>query len=76
MSEQFTTLVKAKRKAITIKGNSAAPSQQGRNRTPSDRQPQEVEEDEATEGDTTPNQEDRSAYFAERSRDIQQEHVK
>jgi hypothetical protein len=71
MSEQFTTPVKEKTKAIIIKGNNAAPSQQGRNRTPSDRQPQEVEEDEASEGDTTPNQEDCSAYSAERTRDIQ-----
>jgi hypothetical protein len=56
MSEQFTTPVKAKIKTITIKGNIATPSQQGCNRTPSDHQPQEEEEDEASEGDTTPNQ--------------------
>jgi hypothetical protein len=61
MLEQFTTSVKAKTKAITTKGNNVAPSQQGRNRTPSNRQPQEAEEDEASEGDTTPNQEDCSS---------------
>jgi hypothetical protein len=75
MSEQFTTLVKAKTKAITIKGNSAAPSQQGCNRTPLVRQPQGAEEDEASEGDTTPNQEDYSAYSTERTKGIQQEHA-
>jgi hypothetical protein len=72
MSEQFTTPIKVKTKTIIIKGSSTTPSQQGRNRTPLDRQPQEVEEDEALEGDTTLNQEDCSAYFAEMTRTIQQ----
>jgi hypothetical protein len=76
MSEQFTTPVKAKIKTITIKGNIATPSQQGRNRTPSDHQPQEEEEDKASDGDTTPNQEDCSAYSMERTREIQQELAK
>jgi hypothetical protein len=43
---------------------------------PSDRQPQEEEEDKASEGDTTLNQEDCSACSAERTRDKQQELAK
>jgi hypothetical protein len=69
-------LSQSKDKTIIIKGNSTTPIQQGCNRTPSDREPQEVEEDEASEGDTTLNQEDYSSYFAERTRDIQQEPAK
>jgi hypothetical protein len=73
MSEQSTIPVKEKTKTIIIKGSSIAPSHQGCNRTRSGYQPQEAEEDEALEGDTTPNQEDCSSCSAERIRDIQQE---
>jgi hypothetical protein len=72
MSEQSTIRLKPKIKTITIKGSSVAPSQQGLNGVPSDRQHQEVEEDEAEEGDTTPNQEDCFSYYAGRTWDIQQ----
>jgi hypothetical protein len=71
MSEQSTILVKTKTKTIIIKGSITAPSQQGRNRAPSDRQPQEAAEDEALAEDTTLNQEDFSAYSMERTRGIQ-----
>jgi hypothetical protein len=47
------------------------PLQQGRARVPSDHQPQEAEEDEVSEEDTTPSQEDCSAYSVERIRNVQ-----
>jgi hypothetical protein len=73
MLEQFTILVKVRTETIISKGSSTVLSQQGRNRTPSDGQPQEAEEDKASEGDTILNQEDCSAYSAKRTRGIQQE---
>jgi hypothetical protein len=42
MSEQYTIPVKVKTEAITTKGTSTVPSQLGRNKAPSDRQPQEA----------------------------------
>jgi hypothetical protein len=68
--------VKVRIGTIIIKGTSTVPSQQGPNRAPSDRQPQEAEEDVASEGDTTLNQKDCSVYSAKRTWGIQQEHVK
>jgi hypothetical protein len=44
----------------------------GVTRVPLDHQPQEAEEEEALEEDTTPNQEDYSACHVERIRDTQQ----
>jgi hypothetical protein len=78
MLGQFTIPVKVTIKTITItiKGTNIVPSQQGCNKAPSDRRPQEVEEDIALEGDTTLNQEDCFAYSTERTRGIQQEPIK
>jgi hypothetical protein len=61
---------------IITKGTSTVLSQQGRNRAPLDRRPQEVEEDVALVGDITLNQEDYFAYSVERTRGIQQEPAK
>jgi hypothetical protein len=58
------------------KGTSTVPSQQGPNKAPSDRLPQEAEDDIALEGDSTLNQEDYFAYSAERIRGTQQEPAK
>jgi hypothetical protein len=55
---------------------STVPSQQGPNKAPSDRRPQEEEKDIGSEGDSTLNQEDCFSYSAERTRDTQQEPVK
>jgi hypothetical protein len=71
MLEQSTTQAKVKTRTTIIKGSRATPSQQGHNRIPSDHQPQEAEEDEALEEDTTPSQEDYSACSMERIRDTQ-----
>jgi hypothetical protein len=68
MSEQYTILVKARTGAITTKGASIVPSQQGRNRAPLDHQPQEVEGGIASEEGSTLNQEDYFAYSVERIR--------
>jgi hypothetical protein len=73
MSEQFIIPVKVKTETVIIKDNNITPSQQKCNRAPSDRQPQEAEEDEASVEDITLNQEDCTVYSAEWSKGIQQE---
>jgi hypothetical protein len=72
MLEQSTTQVKVKTRTIIIKGSRATPNQQGHIRIPSDHKPQEAEEDEASEEDTTLSQEDYSVYSVKRIRDTQQ----
>jgi hypothetical protein len=76
MSEQYTILVKVRTGAITSKGTNTVPSQQGRNKAPSDHQPQETKGDEASEEDSTLNQEGYFAYSVERIRVTQQEPAK
>jgi hypothetical protein len=65
-----------KTEAITTKGTNTVPSQLGRNKAPSDRQPQEVEGDEASEEDSTHNQEGCFACSVERIRGTQLEPAK
>jgi hypothetical protein len=72
MLEQSTTQAKAKTRTTITKGSRVTPNQQGRTRIPLDHRPQEAKEDEASEEDTTPNQEDYSACSMERIKDIQQ----
>jgi hypothetical protein len=72
MLEQSTTQAKAKTRTTITKGSRVTPNQQGRTRVPLDHRPQEAKEDEASEEDTTPNQEDYSTCSMERIRDIQQ----
>jgi hypothetical protein len=65
-----------KTRTTILKGSRATPNQQGYTRVPSDRQSQEVEEEEASEEDTTLIQEGYSAYYVERIRGRQQELAK
>jgi hypothetical protein len=76
MSRKYTIQVKVRIGTIIIKDTSTVPSQQGLNKALSDRQHQEAEEDVASEGDSTLNQEDYFAYSVERIRSTQQEHAK
>jgi hypothetical protein len=76
MLEQYTILVKVNTEAITTKGTSIVPSQLGRNKAPLDRQPQEAEGYEASEEDSTHNQEGYFACSMERIRDTQLEPAK
>jgi hypothetical protein len=62
MLEQSTTQAKVKTRTTIIKGSRVTLNQQGRTRVPLDHQHQEAEEDEASEEDTTPNQ-DVIPYF-------------
>jgi hypothetical protein len=71
MSEQYTIPVKVRTWATITKGTSIVLSQQGHNRAPLDHQPQEVEGNEASEEDSTLNQEDYFAYSVERIRGTQ-----
>jgi hypothetical protein len=75
-SEQSTTQAKVKTRTAILKGSRATPNQQGHTRVLSDPQPQEAEEEEAMEGDTTLSQEGYSAYSVERIMGTQQELVK
>jgi hypothetical protein len=61
---------------ITLKAISKAPSHQGHNKAPLDHQLQEAKEEEALVEDSTPNQEGCFVYSVEKTRDIQQGHVK
>jgi hypothetical protein len=76
LSEQYTIPVKVKIEAITIKGTNTVLSPQGRNKAPSDCQPQEAEGDEASEEDSTHNQEGYFACSVERIRGTQLEPAK
>jgi hypothetical protein len=76
MSEQYTIPVKVRTGATITKGTNTVLSQQGHNRAPLDHRPQEAEGDEASEEDSTLNQEDYFVYSVERIRSTQQEHVK
>jgi hypothetical protein len=71
MLGQYTIPVKVRIGTIITKGTNTVPIQQGPNKTPSDRQHQEAEEDVASEGDSTLNQEDYLAYSTERIRGTQ-----
>jgi hypothetical protein len=62
--------------ATITKGTSTVLSQQGHNRAPLDQQPQEAEGDEASEEDSTLNQENYFAYSVQRIRGTQQERTK
>jgi hypothetical protein len=76
MSERYTIPTKVKTEAIKTKGTSTVPSQLGRNKASSDRQPQEAEEDEALNEDSTHNQEGCFACSVERIRGTQLEPTK
>jgi hypothetical protein len=60
-----------KTEAITTKGINIVPSQLGRSKAPSGNQPQEADGDEASEEDSTHNQEGCSACSVERIRSTQ-----
>jgi hypothetical protein len=76
MLEQYTIPVKVRTGATTTKGTSTVPNQQGRNRAPLNKQPQEAEGDVASEEGSTLNQEDYFAYSVERISGTQQETAK
>jgi hypothetical protein len=76
MLGQYTIPVKVRTGTIITKGTSIVPGQQGSNKAHSDRQHQETEEDVASEGDSTLNQEDYFAYSVERISGTQQEPAK
>jgi hypothetical protein len=76
MLEQYIILAKVKTEAIITKGTSTVPSQMGRIKALLDCQPQEAEEDEASEEDSTHNQEGCSSCSMERIRGTQLEHAK
>jgi hypothetical protein len=76
MSERYTIPTEVKIEAITTKGTNIVPIQLGRNKAPSDRQPQEAEEDKASEEDSTHNQEGCFAYSMEKIRGTQLEPTK
>jgi hypothetical protein len=71
MLGRYTTPAKVKTEAITTKGINTVPSQLGCSKAPSDHQPQEAEGDEASEEDSTHNQEGCSACSVERIRGTQ-----
>jgi hypothetical protein len=73
MSEQYTIPAKVKTEAVTTKGTSIVPSQLGRSKANSDRQPKEAEEDEALEEDSIHNQEGCLDCSMERIKDTQLE---
>jgi hypothetical protein len=77
MSGPFTIQVKTKTKTVVPKGSKITLNQQEFSKVPLEHQLQEVEEEEgALEGDSTPNQGNYSAYYVDKTRDIQQEYAK
>jgi hypothetical protein len=76
MSEQYTILVNVRSGATITKGTNTVLSQHGHNRAALDHQPREAEGDEASEEDSTLNQEDYFAYSVERIKGTQQEPAK
>jgi hypothetical protein len=71
MSGQYTIVAKVKIDATTTKGTGIVPSTLGRNKAPSDHQPQEAKGYEASEEDPTYNQEGYSACYVVRIRGTQ-----
>jgi hypothetical protein len=76
MLAQYTISVNVMTRTIITKGTSIVPIQQGPNKALSNRWSQEVEEDVASEGDSTLNQEDYFSYSVKRIRGTQQEPAK
>jgi hypothetical protein len=76
MLEQYIIPVKVRTGTTITKGTNTVLSQRGHNGAPLDHQPQDAEGDEASDEDSTLNQEDYFAYSVDRIRDTQQEHAK
>jgi hypothetical protein len=76
MSGRSIILVQVTTGEIIIKGIITTPNHQGHNKVPSGHQLQEAEEVEASEEDSTCNQEGCFAYSIEKIRGIQQGHAK
>jgi hypothetical protein len=68
MSGQYIIPAKVNTWAITTKGTNIVPSELGRSKAPSDHQPQEAEGGEASEEDSTHNQEGCSTCSVEKIR--------
>jgi hypothetical protein len=76
MSGQSTILAQEKTWETILKFINTTPNHQEHNKAPSDHQPQEAEEDEASEEDSTHKQEGCFACSVEKIRGIQLGHAK